>query len=722
MASRPTFINLRSKSHEPSHAAFPSPSAHLSPRIAHADGDIPPTLSPLDAFAAQGRLLARQLDESLEDGKRISRLPPHTIERSLTQARPGVFRSMSADTENFPDTLHRGPHEDAGPGSKTELAVPDFRPVSVYPRMSTIPLHAPNDPSSHSFARANYKVGAMPANARGRLGNDLLPPNFESAEGPGKDGGPATTAGGRNASDQRYINVHRARSDDVPSREGSPDVGSSHLVSSGTLVPPRSPFGRSGSSIRSVPAESSDDDATGSPDASLSSLERKRSSGSGFSPPSPPRSPFVPRPPRSPSISSEYSLGGTRQPRGAMNFSRPMSRASRPSLDMPALQATPDGQPFGTSDDTVYDPVSRNGAEARDSTDLSQGPVPPYIYSRFSLPRGRIVQKTSLAVQDSQSPQHHFHWESPPVPYSNVTLATPPKNDEPSTPSRELSPSSLRRHARSPSIKSSTSSNAEPLRSPRTRPHAGHADDHLHKPPAARASSHGTIKGPSTLSVEGHLAKGIECHEQGSLNESTYHLRIAAKANHPTAMLLYALACRHGWGMRPNPREGVQWLRKAADCAGLEVADDEDPVKEESPADFVERKTRRAQFALSIYELGMSHMKGWGVDPDKVLALRCFEIAGAWGDGDALNEAGFCYAQGVGCKKDLKKSARLYRMAESKGMSMVGNSWIYKAKYMDGESREGQGETKDQPQKKPRDKSKTRTIFARKKSVAGPTT
>lgn len=50
------------------------------------------------------------------------------------------------------------------------------------------------------------------------------------------------------------------------------------------------------------------------------------------------------------------------------------------------------------------------------------------------------------------------------------------------------------------------------------------------------------------------------------------------------------------------------------------------------------------------------------------------ECAG-WGDVDALAEAGFCYAQGVGCKKNLKKSAKFYREAEAKGMSMVGNSW-----------------------------------------------
>ena len=144
--------------------------------------------------------------------------------------------------------------------------------------------------------------------------------------------------------------------------------------------------------------------------------------------------------------------------------------------------------------------------------------------------------------------------------------------------------------------------------------------------------------------------------------------------------------------MRPNQKEGVAWLRRAADSASLEVAEDEDLTKDGKSADLLERKARKAQFALSIYELGVSHMNGWGIEQDKVLALRCFEIAGckshlplmsyiyanmdiAWGDADALAEAGFCYAQGIGCKKDLKKSARFYRQAESKGISMVGNSW-----------------------------------------------
>lgn len=129
--------------------------------------------------------------------------------------------------------------------------------------------------------------------------------------------------------------------------------------------------------------------------------------------------------------------------------------------------------------------------------------------------------------------------------------------------------------------------------------------------------------------------------------------------------------------MRAQPAEGVKWLRKAVDSAMLEVADDEasDPNSDRPRADVSERKTHRAQFALAIYELGQCHLNGWGMEMDKSLALRCFEIAGNWGDTDALTEAGFCYAEGIGCKKDMKKAAKFYRIAEKKGVSMVGNSW-----------------------------------------------
>jgi TPR repeat protein len=220
--------------------------------------------------------------------------------------------------------------------------------------------------------------------------------------------------------------------------------------------------------------------------------------------------------------------------------------------------------------------------------------------------------------------------------------------------------------------------------------------------------------GAADMTAEEHLSKGIACHENGSLKESTYHLRYASKQGHPTAMLLYALACRHGWGMRPNQKEGVLWLRKAAECASIEIAEEEELAKEGKHVDVAERRTRKAQFALSIYELGVSHMNGWGIEQDKALALRCFEIAGNWGDVDALAEAGFCYAQGVGCSKNLKKSAKFYRMAEAKGMSMVGNSWIHKSKY--DETDDTNMKKSPKKEKTARSKSRTRTRFGLKSS------
>jgi hypothetical protein len=67
---------------------------------------------------------------------------------------------------------------------------------------------------------------------------------------------------------------------------------------------------------------------------------------------------------------------------------------------------------------------------------------------------------------------------------------------------------------------------------------------------------------------------------------------------------------------------------------------------------------------------------------------------------DAQQELGFCYANGRGCKKDLKEAAKWYRAAvglahlfvpvsvliaapfqAAQGASTVGLAWIYKPKY-----------------------------------------
>ncbi|PWW78781.1 hypothetical protein C7212DRAFT_349346 [Tuber magnatum] len=388
-------------------------------------------------------------------------------------------------------------------------------------------------------------------------------------------------------------------------------------------------------------------------------------------------------------VPSVYSAGGTLLQTPTFNFSRPLS--SRPSfdseqpsspLDIPQ-RLSPEQSPMLSKEQPLPTPVSMPG----DCTEDTEGPVPTYIYSKFTLPRGREPERDSVIFQGSggypgQSVYQQTHSPSTPLGSSTTAVDRPP-----SPPRTFLQP-------------------APPPRDPRRSPQTGHPPSLSPRtglltpvvetrgrsvsvtspcsPRTPNSRSNSSQPPSATMSPDDHVQLGIDLHESGSLQESTYHLRFAANAGHPTGMLLFALACRHGWGMKANQKEGVMWLKKVTELASSEVADDEQAG---GSVDYIEKKGRRAQFALSIYELGVSHMNGWGTEKDQGLALRCFEIAGRWGDPDALSEAGYCYAHGVGCKKDLKKSAKFYRMAEAKGVNMVGNSWIWKDKYLDEEEK-----------------------------------
>lgn len=537
MGSRPATIETRSRSHGPLGEDYdydPSLRPLPSPRL-HVAGDVPPELSPLDAFAAQSRLLAKKLEEGMKGENRMSRLPPLSSESPLIASRPGYFRSASArDAENILDDP-----QSSRLGMRTEVDSATLRPISVYPRMSKIPSPGPqfNFPPTHEDDDEVTR-GRKP----GDLGNIIMRSRTEESPGP-----IAQLPSGMVQNRSPSLLSSRPSIDSI-SQQRSYDVRA--------LAPPRSPFSPKIPSLRSVSADGSDEESAPTGPSERNNL-RKLSSSSGLS--TSPISPFIPR---SPSVSSDISASANRLSRPAFNFSRPLSRAEPPA-EMPMRQASMDSERFLSREDTPRMPS--NLSPSIPPAGSQEAPAPSTIYSTFALPRGKMPEPGSL---------------------------TSPKLEQPSSSSNQSEP---------PHLSSS-------------------------KPETSRA--HASPESKAEKSAEWHVTKGIECHENGSLNESTYHLRIAARQNHPTGMLLYALACRHGWGMRANQQEGVQWLRKAADYAILEVTEDENSAKEGQAVDFVDQKQRKAQFALSMCELGMSHLNGWGIEQDKVLALRCFEIAG----------------------------------------------------------------------------------------------
>ncbi|KAK4229755.1 hypothetical protein QBC38DRAFT_85028 [Podospora fimiseda] len=761
--NRPEFLDLRSKSQASVSRPLRSPRLHIA-------GEAPPELSPLDAFALQSRLLAKQLQESAKTGRRMSRLPPLTTDSPLiVQARSDYFRSLSHDSASEEDFHQQSASSAPASGFKPEVEDDvSNRPVSVHPRMSRIPptpdesIPLPTMPNMDSLkrdqgdgrslrdlkelrdeindgegegffgvgARREQSPGPIESNTQEKLSRTTTNESFTPAEKLSRStthDSPAPV--GKLSRSTTHDSIPLNSPGPTHSITSSPErIIKQKSFDSAGLIPPRPLFTKRSSSLMSAQLDTTDEEGTSTLGTSFHSQgSRKLSTSSSIMSPS-----FAPYQ-RSPSISSDISG----LPRPSFNFSRPMSRAGTPTFDSPARQASSDSHAsFLFADESATTPISMtsDGFHDGNAEDGSSNMKPTY-----NLPRGKALQRDSVIIPNSTSTPTRFSWEEPinsqpQQTYNTSFQAYQPPPSPPSRPatSTETQTANVSRPSQEPSKLSTElyravqESSAQPRASiesarvsseaPRGRPplitHDLTRNTSLSGTTSDSASTIKDVRSPTAgaptmteLSAEEHVTKAIDLHENGSLQESTWHLRHAAKQNHPTGMLLYALACRHGWGMRPNPKEGVDWLRKAVECASLEVKDDEEHIKEGQRVDVTERKTHKAQFALGVYELGVSHMNGWGIDQDKALALKCFEIAAAWGDVDALAEAGFCYAQGIGCKKDLKKSAKYYREAEAKGMNMVGNSWIHKAKYNE--------DAKDSEKARPKSRAR-KSIFSRK--------
>lgn len=667
---RPGALEFRSFSGESvqstrSAATMPFPDLP-SPRA----GEIPPALSPLDALAMQGRLLAKRFEQENKNGRRMSRLAPLTIQNEFGN-RSGYFSSLTSSAVASPeeDILPISP----GLPQVSPRAVGSAdRHKSFYPQFDE-PESQPEPPlPARNPLRTIGEGSAVPSSLKAGY--------FDIPRSQSPDAAASTRRPGPN-------NGNISRSD--TSRTYPPPPGATKKQQSydslrtgqqqqNGLLPPKSSSLRDRSrdrspkpspSVRSVPGDSSDEVEAMSLSGSYDSLQARNMSTSSIFRSHSPYTPLSnPSAPRSPSLSSDMSNAPL--PRPAFNFSRPMSSAGRPSLDArrtdlpmrqasdesaltrPSFDSIPPRQDSIETPDTnyggevVHTPISMTSEDFRRSGDFNKEPVPApsYTYTKFNLPRGRKLDRQSIGIEDFLNQQ--------------ITWDDGAKNDT----ARPMSPQSPPR----------TSEKEVEQMSPRRK-------ISTERSPPSVTSSDKTIRAKpeetKEISAQEHCDKGLELHEAGELMKSTYHLRLAARAGLPEAMFWYGLACRHGWGMRVNQAEALQWLRKAVDSGQLEVAEDEDHTKHGQPADNVKRKKHRAQYAVAIYELGKCYMNGWGASVDKPLALRCYEIAGNWGDADALVEAGYCYAEGVGCKKDMKKAARFYRAAEAKGVSMVGNSW-----------------------------------------------
>lgn len=155
-------------------------------------------------------------------------------------------------------------------------------------------------------------------------------------------------------------------------------------------------------------------------------------------------------------------------------------------------------------------------------------------------------------------------------------------------------------------------------------------------------------------SKHGHAEAGYRaalCYEFGwgcraDAAKAYQFYRQAASKSHPGAMLRLGRACLAGdWGLGKRYREGVKWLKRAAEAA--------DP-----------------QYNSAPYELGLLHETGFGDDvfPDPSYAAQLFTKSADLGHAEASYRLGDAYEHGkLNCPRDPALSVHFYTCAAQRG-------------------------------------------------------
>ncbi|KAG5417686.1 hypothetical protein I9W82_005322 [Candida metapsilosis] len=235
-----------------------------------------------------------------------------------------------------------------------------------------------------------------------------------------------------------------------------------------------------------------------------------------------------------------------------------------------------------------------------------------------------------------------------------------------------------------------------------------------------------------------------ELRTQGNHREASYQLQIAANEpfNNPKAMYLYALALKHGQGVKQNYNSSLKWLckciltavvsekndqnesgnnsrgsivasklnklsqrdliqlvlaniEKSRDPSGLGNGENPESLynhfksfsKSEVNRIIARNKSKSDVVALSYFELGMYLLRGIGGDSnpktDESNGITCLSKSAAMCCVEAMEQLGEVWATKTKChKKDLNRAAAWLRSAEIFGAKSIGNSWIYKEKYL----------------------------------------
>jgi len=603
-------------------------------------------LSPLDALAAQGRLLNKRLTQH---GRRSTESPPPGVRVLDDSVFPKFGVSDTFDNREFRgyEKRNRVPEKRRGRGSESPQSPVDSLSIATLSLLA-IPQN-PTASTTRTTASANNTVDSARSESQAS--------SFLSL---------STSSEGSETPTERVLT---SRIYQPPQKIEPPKLRP--IIKTQQLARPYSP----------AQSPSSSEDQTTPIDL-----------------PSVPRS-YTPQltnsldRPRLPSLQTKVYNPGKRTP--SINFSRPYSSRSSAYSDAssahevdyfsaprtyspaddhlsipqrsPSSESTPSSP--GISDEDfkklprgrrksrpVDTGVFFHSKSIRSASSAHRWPQTPVTPTHESLGNG---EKTGMSSSPAEDPMPRINHLSTSTTFSVNSTGTsvmdippPPPLPRPAT-SGALS-ESPRLDVRPRQARSVSQDVRRPSMSPRPKSQGSPQAPFTQQSHPREFSSPTQILNPSrSTSISGvhpfaltegedpndHVALGIKYHQQDLLPQATHQFQLAAESGEPTGMLFYSLSLRHGWGCAANPEKAVEWLHSAAETASAQV--DENGVRRPGGQgayglNFRSEDGKRggATLALAIYELGQSYMHGWGVAKDKHLALRCYEISANFGDTD----------------------------------------------------------------------------------------
>lgn len=233
------------------------------------------------------------------------------------------------------------------------------------------------------------------------------------------------------------------------------------------------------------------------------------------------------------------------------------------------------------------------------------------------------------------------------------------------------------------------------------------------------------------LSPAARTNLAIQFRNSGNHREALYQLQLAANMphNYPKAMYLYAMALRYGQGVKLNERNSIKWLLKCLLVVQHSSSHSQSPSQIEYvskladlvPEDLVLIMNRILQrepeidpvmlydyysrlpaaqlsklvasiksqlniIASTYHEVGNCLIHGRGIaSKDEMMGIMYLSKGASMGDVASMSQLGEMWSvKTKHHKKDLYRASAWLRLSELFGTRSVGNSWIYKDKYIKG--------------------------------------